>query len=308
MEKQEESPAIEDWPASILVVDDDPVLLEFMGEAIFRIGIPPKLASNGEEAITQLKSDRFPLVITDMKMPHIDGMQLIIHTKMHYPGTDIIAMTGYSQNYSLVDVIRAGATDYMNKPFTLDELKAKIKRVTRERALLQLLQKELAQYQHSESDLCRQKKTLLDQVQQQKEELLETNAALRIILRQRDIEKDDLEKRHTTRYLQEILPFLEKIKHTPLLETQKHYLDIITMNLESIFTPASQNSPFNHKPFTEAEIRVVNLIKRQKSSKEIAAILQLSMGTIRTHRENIRKKMQITNTKKNLYKAINSAL
>lgn len=308
MEKQEESPAIEDWPASILIVEDDPVLLEFMGEALFRIGIPPKLAKNGKEAITQLKSDCFPLVITDMKMPHVDGMQLIIYIQKHYPGTDIIAMTGYSQNYSLVDVIRAGAADYMNKPFTLDELKAKIKRVTRERVLLQLLQKELAKYQHSESDLSQQKETLLDQIQRQKEELVETNAALRIILRQRDREKDDLAKRHTTRYLQEILPFLEKIKHTRLLEVQKHYLDIITMNLENIFMPTSESSPFRHKPFTETEIKVVNLIKRQKSSKEIASILQVSTGTIRTHRENIRKKMQITNTKKNLYKAISSIL
>jgi DNA-binding response OmpR family regulator len=58
--------------------------------------------------------------------------------------TDIVAMTGYSQSYGLIDVILAGATDYINKPFTLDELKAKIKRVTRERTLLQLLQEELA--------------------------------------------------------------------------------------------------------------------------------------------------------------------
>jgi DNA-binding NarL/FixJ family response regulator len=308
MEKHEERPAIEDWPASILVVDDDPVHLELMKEALFKIGIPPKLAINGEEAITQLKSDRFPIIITDLMMPHIDGMQLIIHTKKHYPDTDIIAMTGYSQKYSLVNVIRAGAVDYMNKPFTLDELKAKIKRVTRERALFQLLQKELAKYQHSELDLSQQKKILLDQIQQQKEELVNTNAALRIILRQRDIEKDALKKRHTIRYLQEILPFLEKIKNTRLSEAQKHYLDIITMNLESIFTPAFHNSPFNHKPFTEAEIKVINLIKRQKSSKEIASLLQVSVGTIRTHRENIRKKMQIINTKKNLYKTISSTL
>lgn len=308
MEKKEECTVSEDWPSGILVVEDDPALLKFMGEALIRLGITSTLTGDGQEAIEKLKSDCFPLVFTDMNIPHINGMQLITHTREHYPGTDIVAMTGYSQNYSLVDVIRAGATDYMSKPFTLDEFKAKIKRVTRERAFLQLLQKELAKQRHSELDLTQQKKTLMDQVQQQKEELLEMHAALRIILRQRDMEKDDLAKTLTTRFVKEIAPYLEKLKHTRLLEDQKHYLDIITMNVENIFIPASQSRTFSHKPFTEKEIKVVNLMKQQKPSKEIATILQVSTGTIRTHRENIRKKLQITNTKQNLYKTIISIL
>jgi DNA-binding NtrC family response regulator len=115
-----------------------------MGEALVMFGITPTLAGDGREAIEKLKSDCFPLVITDMRMSDINGMQLITHIKEHCPMTDIVAMTGYSQSYGLIDVILAGATDYINKPFTLDELKAKIKRVTRERTLLQLLQEELA--------------------------------------------------------------------------------------------------------------------------------------------------------------------
>jgi DNA-binding CsgD family transcriptional regulator len=63
-----------------------------------------------------------------------------------------------------------------------------------------------------------------------------------------------------------------------------------------------------NKSFTETEIRIVTLVKQKKSTKEIAQILQVSMGTIRTHRENIRKKLQITNTKKNLYKTLLSIL
>jgi DNA-binding NarL/FixJ family response regulator len=306
--KEEESTTIEDWPAYILIVEDDPVLLKFMGEAIGRLGITPTLVNDGREAIEKLKLDCFPLVFTDMNMPNINGMQLIVHAKEHYPETDIIAMTGYSQDYGLIDVIRAGASDYMRKPFTLDELKAKIKRVTRERVLLQLLQKELAKQRNSELDLSQQKNTLLDQIQQQKEELLETNAALRIILRQRDMERDDFAKTLTARFVKEIAPYLEKLKHTRLLEVQKHYLDIVTMNIENIFFPASQNKTFNYQPFTETETKIVNLMKQKKSSKEIAAILQVSMGTIRTHRENIRKKLQITNTKKNLYNTILSIL
>ena len=279
-----------------------------MGWSLTTLGIDHALARDGREAIEKLKSECFPLIFTDMNMPHIDGLQLIAHVKDHYPGTDVVAMTGYSQDYGLVDVIRAGAIDYMTKPFTLDELKAKIRRVSREKALLQQLQQEIAKRRHSEIDLSQQKNTLLNQVQQQKVELLETNAALRIILRQRDIEKDELASTHTARFFKEIAPHLEKLKNTQLQEVQKHYLEVVTRNLENIFIPASQSSSYTHKPFTEMETKVVNLMKQQKTSKEISSILQVSTGTIRTHRENIRKKLQITNTKKSLYKTIISIL
>jgi DNA-binding CsgD family transcriptional regulator len=56
------------------------------------------------------------------------------------------------------------------------------------------------------------------------------------------------------------------------------------------------------------ETKIINLMKQQKTSKDIASILQVSLGTIRSHRENLRKKLQITKTKKNLYKTIVSML
>jgi len=308
--KQTNTPhtAAEDWPSRILVAEDDPVISKLMSDFLLILGIPGKIVRDGQEAIAALTTDCFPLVFTDMHMPHIDGMQLIRHIKKHHPTTDVVAMTAYSQDYGLVDVIRAGAADYMTKPFTLAEFKAKIKRATRERALLQQLQHEIAKRRHSETDLSQQKDSLLDQIEQQKEELLETNAALRLILRQRDMEKNDLANLLAARFHKEISPYLEKLNKTKLQEIQRHYLEIIAMNLESIFLPASRTNNFTHKPFTEMEVKVVNLMKQGKTSKEIAAMLHVSPGTIRTHRENIRKKLQITNTKKNLYKTIISIL
>ncbi|MDD3813412.1 MAG: response regulator [Desulfocapsaceae bacterium] len=294
----------EEWPSRILIVEDDPDILQFMSKVLITLGITPTLAEDGQDAIDKLTAGPFPLVFTDMNMPHIDGMQLILHIRDHYPGTDVIAMTGYSEKYGLIDVIRAGAADYMTKPFTLNEIKAKIRRVTRERALLQGLQQEIAKQHLCERDLSREKNTLLEQVQQQKKELLEANTALRIMLRQRDIEKNELVSSFTNRFLNDIAPYLEKLQQPPLQEVQKHYLDILTINLESIFNPDRRGRTFNHTPFTEAEVRVINLIKQKKTSKEIAVLLQVSTGTIRTHRENIRKKLQITNNKRSLYKTL----
>ncbi len=294
----------EEWPSAILVVDDDSQVLQFMNDLFITLGISPTLAHNGHEAIEKLQADSFPLVFTDMDMPQIDGLQLIIHIRDHYPATDIVAMTGYSQDYDLIDVIRAGAADYMTKPFSIDELKAKIRRITREKVLFQQLQLEIDTRQHTEKELSRQKNTLLEQVQQQKKELLEINSALRIILRQRDIENNEFKKAQTARFHKEIVPTLKKLRQSRLQDVQQHYLDILTINLENIFTPSPHSRTFSHTPLTKMETTIINLIKQQKTSKEIATLLQVATGTIRTHRENIRKKLQITNTKKSLYKTI----
>lgn len=308
MRKQEENTPFEGWPSSILVVDDDTNLLKFMRDFLRILGIAPILAQNGQEAIDILKGNAFPLVFTDMNMPLVNGMQLIAHIKEHYPETDIVAMTAYTQDYGLIDVIRAGATDYMSKPFPLDELKAKIARITRDRSILHFLQRELAKQRYSEHDLNQEKHSLLGQVQQQKEELAEANAALRILLRQRDMEKNELANSLTARFRGEILPYLEKLKQTSLQDKQRYYLDVLTMNLDNTFLPPAESRPLGHRPFTEMESKIVNLLKQRKTSKEIAHILRVSPGTIRTHRENIRKKLQITNSKKSLYKTIISLL
>ncbi len=308
MRKLERKTAAEEWPSCILVVEDDPNLLKFMRNVLLTLGITPTLANNGKEAIETLKNHAFPMVFTDMNMPHINGMQLIAHIKDHHPETDIVAMTAYAANYGLIDVIRAGANDYMTKPFTLDEIKAKITRITRDRSLQRFLQQELAMHRHSERDFSKEKNTLLDQVQQQREELAETNAALRIILRQRDMEKNELANLLTTRFRDEIAPYINKLKQTRLQDVQRFYLDIISMNLDDIFQSSSQGTSVSCKHFTPMEKKVINLLKQQKTTKEIALLLAVSPGTIRTHRENIRKKLQITNTKKNLYKTIISIL
>ena len=98
MEKQEEHTASGYWPSGILVVEDDPVLLKFMGEALIMFGITPTLAGDGREAIEKLKWDCFPLVITDMRMSGINGMQLITHIKEHCPMTDIVARHDWIQS------------------------------------------------------------------------------------------------------------------------------------------------------------------------------------------------------------------
>jgi len=120
---------------SVLIVDDDFYLRETFGELLQSIGFDTGSASSGIEALRMLKEKEFSFLLTDMKMPEMDGFELIKRVKSDFPEVSMIAMTGYSDGYGYVDVINAGASDFIKKPFQLDELEAKVRRIINERNL-----------------------------------------------------------------------------------------------------------------------------------------------------------------------------
>ncbi len=119
-----------------LVVDDEVFIVDLIKDYLESLGYFCEVAYNGEEALQKLEEKKnFTIVITDIRMPKIDGLELIKTIKERWPDTDIIAITAYTESYKYTDLIKAGASDFINKPFDLDELHAKIKRIIREREL-----------------------------------------------------------------------------------------------------------------------------------------------------------------------------
>lgn len=123
----------------ILIVDDDADHLSLIERYGSSLGLQCVTAGNGLEAMECLKEESFCLVVSDMVMPKMDGMELLIDIKEKYPHVDVIIMTGYSSQYSYVEVIKAGASDFITKPFKRDEFSAKLDRVFKERELLKEL-------------------------------------------------------------------------------------------------------------------------------------------------------------------------
>ena len=123
----------------ILIVDDDPDHLYLMDHYVSSYGYQYKCVERGTEAIEHLQAGNVSVVVTDMVMPEMDGMELLKYTKKYYADIDVVVMTGYSSEYSYIDVIQAGATDFIKKPFKRYEFLAKLDRVFRERHLLREL-------------------------------------------------------------------------------------------------------------------------------------------------------------------------
>ncbi len=120
----------------LILVDDDEDVLNVLKRQITRVGLRADLANDGEEAVQLLRKYQYGLVITDMAMPRMSGMELILHVKEHYPETDILAISGYHELFNFTDLVAAGATDFIEKPFQQNELQAKLQRIFRERLLL----------------------------------------------------------------------------------------------------------------------------------------------------------------------------
>lgn len=128
-------------PQQLLLVDDDPTILNLLAEFVSRLGHQYRTAGDGLKAMSLLEQSPATIVITDILMPRMDGMELIREIKKLWPETDVVAITGYSRDFHYTDVIKAGACDFIRKPFNLDELEAKLNRIIRERGYRALLKR-----------------------------------------------------------------------------------------------------------------------------------------------------------------------
>ncbi|UCG13096.1 MAG: PAS domain S-box protein [Deltaproteobacteria bacterium] len=128
-------------PGRILVVDDVEGVRSLCAELIHNIGLEMATAPDSSHAKDLLAREPFALVVSDIAMPGVDGLQLARFVKEHYPETDIILMTAFNMRYSFEEVLAAGAIDFIQKPFSKDEFEAKLKRVLRERRQLRTIQR-----------------------------------------------------------------------------------------------------------------------------------------------------------------------
>ncbi|RLA90743.1 MAG: endopeptidase La [Deltaproteobacteria bacterium] len=113
----------------VLVVDDEEIARQNLEYILRKEGHQVSTAANGEEALDQVKSHDFDLVLTDLKMDRVDGLQLLESVKRLSPHTEIIMVTGYATVSTAVDALRKGAAHYLSKPIKLDELRETVREI-----------------------------------------------------------------------------------------------------------------------------------------------------------------------------------
>src|SRR4030066_412478 len=120
----------------ILVVDDEMIVCESCRRILEEEGYEVEAALSGKEAFEKMKANSFDIVITDLKMPGIDGMEVLKTFRKEYPDSIIIMITGFSTVETAVEAMKLGAFDYIPKPFTPDEVAIVVKKAIEKKNLM----------------------------------------------------------------------------------------------------------------------------------------------------------------------------
>jgi CheY-like chemotaxis protein/glycine cleavage system H lipoate-binding protein len=132
MKEAEANPAPS--PARILVVDDEEIIHSSLQKILGRCGHQVTATLDAEQALARLERERFDLVITDLMMPRMNGIELLERIRARAPDLPVLLVTGYPTIRTAMEALRRGAVDYLAKPFTRQELLAPIARALRRSA------------------------------------------------------------------------------------------------------------------------------------------------------------------------------
>ena len=136
----------------VLLVDDEPLIRLSVGDALKDAGYELTLAADGGEAVACLERNTYDVLISDIRLPKVDGMTLFRKTRGESPSTDVILITAYGAVSDAVSAFKEGATDYITKPFDADELVVRLERIAEVRGLR-------AQLVQAKEDLAKDKST-----------------------------------------------------------------------------------------------------------------------------------------------------
>jgi len=114
---------------TILVVDDEKNIRLALSRALEELGLPVAAAVNGEDALQQLESGDVGIMLLDLKMPGMDGLEVLRRVASARPEVRVIIITAHGTVPNAVDAMKLGAADFIQKPFSSDEVRQVVRRV-----------------------------------------------------------------------------------------------------------------------------------------------------------------------------------
>jgi DNA-binding NtrC family response regulator len=120
----------------VLIIDDEEIIRISCLRSLKPEGYEVKVVPSGIEGLKAIEKESFDLVLTDLKMPDIDGIEVLKRIKEGWPDTEIVVITGYGTVSSAVQAMKFGAFDYLEKPFTPDQLLLVVSRALEKKRLI----------------------------------------------------------------------------------------------------------------------------------------------------------------------------
>lgn len=150
---------VPDQPICIWIAEDEDEFREILTSYLSRENREVQAFQNGRDVLKALERATFDVLLTDLMMPEMDGIQLLYHVKQRHPDSIVIIMTGYASLDSALQAIRGGAYDYIRKPFKLDELEILIQNACEKILLLRENKGLLRELKETKQELARLRAT-----------------------------------------------------------------------------------------------------------------------------------------------------
>jgi len=265
---------------TILAVDDTDMILDGLVE-VFGDEYEVIAVTDGASALQIIKKSLPDLILLDIVMPEMDGYEVLRRLKKDSATCSIptIFLTSLDDDADEVKGLEMGAVDYITKPINPAIVRARV---------------------HTYIQLREHQNHMETMVAERTAELVEANAALKAILRQRDQDKEETEEVMAANLKLMVLPYLHKLKMSNLNDQHKAWVSLIGENLNKVCSPFIKKLSSKYSALTPRELQVAEHIRSGKVSKEIAETMNISCRTVDVVRYSIRKKLGLNNKKSNL--------
>ena len=278
----------------IVIADDEVIIATQIEECLRSNGYDVVgIAASGIDAVDMAMDLKPDLMLMDIVMPgKLDGISAAakINKALHIP---VIFLTAYADEEMIQRAKPIGPYAYVLKPLQERQLLAAIEIALHKNIMQQKLKEAKDKLEQRVEERTRELRI-------KSENLEEMNTALKVLLKKREEDKDELEEQVIYNVKELIMPFLEKLKASRLDNRQKTLVEIMEANLNDIVAPFAKSLSTRYLNLTPAEMQIANMVKHGKTTKEIADTLFLSTRTIESHRDSIRQKLGIKNKKANL--------
>ncbi len=300
--------------AKILIVEDERVVAMALEDTLISLGHSVcGLVNSGDQALKVASSTLPDLVMMDIKIKgSMDGVETAKKLR-EYHGIPVIFLTAYADQEILKRAKLTEPLGYLLKPF-----KSMVLRSVVEIALYRAeMEKKLHKMnQDLESKVKQRTKKLTDEItcrelaekklQHKTDYLRQANKALKSMLESREAEKRAIEEELLLNIKKYALPYIELIEHQNPGSEIIMTVDMLKKTLNELISPASKTLFAKFIDLTPQEVKIADLIRHGKTTKEIAELLNIAPSSVSTYRNHIRRKMDLLNTSTNLETYLNS--
>lgn len=290
-----ESSAILKQVPHILIVDDEPDICDLLEAFVRKWGYTSTSISNPQDVARAVGRWFYNVVLLDIMMLAQSGTELIPEIKEGSPDTKIVMMSGYAEKEDIIEALRLGASDFLEKPIDWELLFHTIKRSLHLQKTELEFRKAYEELRHSKEQLQRNEARLKEANRQ----LMETNNALSVLAQNIDRTRDEVEFQISKRIRTAVTPLIEKLSRSKHLKEFRVDLEILKDFMDDLLA-GLRPEPQIAQVLSATELRVAVLIKNGLTTDEIAEHLFVSPYTVKSHRRNIRKKLDLNHSNRDL--------